>query len=466
MHDLRKKALLESGKTVSRKARARPEAPRSSGTLSPGNGSPASSRPGSRPGSRAPSTAGSRAGSRVPSEDEASEYDFDDAMTISSANSITGEDVDEDDTSNTWPERLQDRIAELQDRKRSSVQGREATLKAYTHILKHHFAQKYIEKNISDIHAALLRSIRSGSSDQERLLALQALAVTILNYPSDAIFDHVWSALKVACEDGEEDKIKVEAINAISIAVSLGGGSSSAAEEVLDFLLEIIESDGQSVGAPDNGNVVAAALQAWGFVASYMDDLSVQRDQAMEAFMEQLDSTDSDVQIGAGVNIALLFEAARNDEEETGESSDLQYNQHRIMTRMAEIVRDSSKAVSKLNRKQLKTNFQSIITSLERGLGPGYSTAGRSSANPHTGGSRMESGAGGEDGFVEFGYREKLRIHNQILIIDTWSAHARMETLKTVLGGGLATQYIENPAVREVLEGADVEFIVRTNRRR
>ncbi|KAK3392081.1 interferon-related developmental regulator-domain-containing protein [Sordaria brevicollis] len=462
MHDLRKKALLESGKTVSRKARARPDPPRSSGALSPGNGSPAVSRA----GSRAPSTAGSRAGSRVPSEDEASDYEYDDAMTMSSANSVSGEDVYEDDTNNTWPERLQDRIAEMLDRKRSSAQGREATMKAYAHILKHHFALKYIEKNISEINAALIRSIRSGSSDQERLFALKALTATILTYPSETIFDHVWSVLKAACEDGEEDKIKVEAIHTISIAVALGGGSSSAAEEVLDFLLEIVESDGQNVGAPDNGSVVAASLQAWAFVASYMDDLSVQSDQAMEAFMEQLDSTDSDVQTGAGVNIALLFEAARDYEEETGESSDLQYNQHRIMTRMAEIVRDSSKTVSKSNRKQLKTNFQSIITSLERGLGPGYSTAGRGAANPHTGGSKLETSGGGEEGFVEFGYREKLRIYNQTLIIDTWSLHARVETLKTVLGGGLATQYIDNPAVREVLEGADVEYMAKTTKRR
>ncbi|KAK3956980.1 interferon-related developmental regulator-domain-containing protein [Pseudoneurospora amorphoporcata] len=462
MHDLRKKALLESGKTVSRKARARPDPPRSAGALSPGDGSPASSRP----GSRAPSMAGSRAGSRVPSEDEASDYEYDDAMTLSSANSVSGEDVYEDDTNNTWPERLQDRISELQDRKRSSVQGREVTLKAYVHILKHHYAQKYIERNISDINAALIRSIRSGSSDQERLFALQALTASILTCPSETIFDHVWSVLKGATEDGEEDKIKVEAINAISIAVTLGGGSSSAAEEVLDFLLEIIESDGQTVGAPDNGSVVSAALHAWAFVASYVDDLSVQSDQAMEAFMEQLDSTDSDVQTGAGVNIALLFEAARDYEEETGKNSDMQYNQHRIMTRMAEIVRDSSKTVSKSDRKQLKANFQSIITSLERGLGPGYSTAGRGAANPHTGGSKLETGAGGEEGFVEFGYREKLRIHNQSLIIDTWSLHARVETLKTVLGGGLATQYIENPAVREVLEGADVEYMAKTTKRR
>ena len=59
MHDLRKKILLESGKTTSRKARSRPESSRGSPVTSPG---------GSHPGSRA----NSRPGSRYGSEDEGS----------------------------------------------------------------------------------------------------------------------------------------------------------------------------------------------------------------------------------------------------------------------------------------------------------------------------------------------------------------------------------------------------------
>ncbi len=91
-----------------------------------------------------------------------------------------------------------------------------------------------------------------------------------------------------------------------------------AAEGLLEFLTEIIESDGQAIDAPDSPLVVTAALQAWGFVATHLDDLSAQCEQAMEAFVEQLDSTDAEVQTGAGSNIALLFEASREHEEETG----------------------------------------------------------------------------------------------------------------------------------------------------
>jgi len=441
MSDLRRRALA-GGKTISRKARSKPESGLSSGNHSP-NGSPGNSRAGSR--------ANSQPGSRYASEDEfASDSENDDIMTMST-NSISGD----EDVANTWAERLQDRVTELQDRKRSSVQGREATLGGYAHLLKHHFAQRQLDRSVAEIMPILIRGVKSGHSDEERLRSLKAFTLTVLTCPSETVFEEAFSTLKAACHDAEEEEIKVEAIHALCIAVTYGGGSRQAAEETLDFLLEIIESDGQSVDASDSGAVVTTALQAWAFVASHMEDLTVQSEPAIEAFMEQLDSSDPDVQTSAGVNIALLFEAARDYEEETGESFDMQYNQHRIMTRMAEIVRDSSKTVSKKERRNLRANFASIVTSLERGKGPGYSTAGRSGPNPHKGGSRVDE----QGDFREFGYREKIRIYHQFLLIDTWSLHARAELLKILLGGGFGIHYLENPVVRDILSSAEVEFI-------
>ena len=40
--------------------------------------------------------------------------------------------------------------------------------------------------------------------------------------------------------------------------------------------------------------------------------------------------------------------------------------------------------------RHLRKHFASIVTSLEHGKGPGYSTSGRPASNPHTGGSKVE----------------------------------------------------------------------------
>lgn len=451
MHDLRKKILLESGKTVSRKARARPESARSSVNHTP-NTSPAHSRAGSR--------ANSRPGSRYASEEESfSDSEYDDVMTMST-NSASDEATD--DHTNAWPDRLRDRLSELQDRKRSSVQSRESTLVAYVHLLRHHFAKSLIHSSFSEIITALLKSIRAGNSAEEQSLALKALNITILTCPSQTVFDHVFQTVKGACQDVEAESVKVEAIHALGVSVLYGGGAGHAYDEVLEFLMEIIESDGRSVAAEDNGAVVTAALQVWALVASYVDDLTDQSEQAMEAFMEQLDSTDVEVQTSAGSNIALLFEAVRDYEEETSEAFNMQYNQHKIMTRMAEIVRESSKAISKKDRRHLRSSFTSIVTSLEHGKGPGYSTAGRGGANPHTGGQKMD----GEGEFQEFGYREKIRVRDQLMVIDTWSLQARVETLRILLGGGFATHFMENPMITQILEDAEVERFVSPSSRK
>ncbi|KAI1331853.1 interferon-related developmental regulator-domain-containing protein [Xylariaceae sp. FL0255] len=434
MHDLRKKILLESGKTVSRKARSRPDSLGASPVSSP-----------------IPSRGTSRANSRYASEEESlSDSDYDDSLTNSVVNSDDGEEL-----TASWTDKLRDRITEVLDRKKTSTTGRQTTLASYSHVIRHHYAAEHIEMQLNELVPAILKSVRSGSNDDEILAAIKALALTIVSTESDTIYDRVYPVLKTICQDSGEESVKIEAIQAMSIAAMCGGGSESAADELMNFLLEIIESDGHSVAAGDSAPVVGAALVAWGFVASNIDDLQDQSDQALEAFTEQLDSSDVDVQVAAGTNIALIFEAVREYEEETEQGSNLQYDQHKLIQRMTALVRESSKSISRKDRKRLHASFNSVLTSLEHGKGPGYSTARRSASNPHTGGNKVDF----DEEYREYGYREKIRIHNISMTIDTWSLSTRVAMLRSVLGAGLATHYMENPVVKDLLSSAQVEFV-------
>lgn len=310
---------------------------------------------------------------------------------------------------------------------------------------------------MSDIIPALVKSIR-GNSAEEQTFALQALAVTLITCPSQTVHDHIYHTLKGVCEDTEEETVKVEAIRALSVSAAYGGGSDSAYEEVCQFFMEIIESDGAAAGADNNGAVVTAAMQAWAFIATYSPDLHDQAEEAMEAFMEQLDSTDPDVQASAGSNIALLFEAVRQHEEKSEETLSLQYNEHRIIKRLSEIVRDSSKSISRKDRKNRRSNLTSVVISLEQGKGPGYSTARRQTVNPNKGSGGIKGGEKNTDRvFHEFGYREKVRIDDQVMLINAWSLQARVDALRTFLQGGLAEHFMKNPLLEVVLEDAEVE---------
>lgn len=442
MHDLRKKALLESGKTLSRKARSRPDSKSATPITSPGH-SPHGSRN------------VSRAGSRYASEDEdVSDSELDDTMTMSTN---SGSDHGDDDGANgrAWVDRLQARVSQIVaggrsgERKKMSNQEREDMLKSYLHLVRHYFAQFEIQSSMNDLVLGLVRAVRSGVSPTEKTLALKALTVTILTNPSDSVLDQHITALKSAVEeDDAEEEVKTAGLYALAAAAMYGDGSTEAAEDMLQYMIEIVESDGHTVSAPDAAGVVVAALKSWGFIAAHLEDLSEHSEQAMEAFVEQLDSTDAHVQTGAGDNIALLFETAREMEEESGEKMNFQYDPKRLAQQMRDISK-GSKSVSKRDRRLLKSDFSSIATGLERGKGPGYSTAGRPASNPNKGGSVVNS-AHGED-VNEFGYRQMLFVGKEKITIDSWALSAKVEFLRIVLAGGFPTHLSKNETVQEML---------------
>lgn len=429
MHDLRKKALLESGKTTSRKARSKPASAMQSPMISP-----------------APSRGGSRAPSRYASEDEdASLSDNEQSVASSSFQLSDGSDeVPEiEDNARPWDEKLKDAIIALADRKRSSVLSRETLLASVLQLIRHNYAGTRLDGQENDLLLSVMKSVRTSTSTEETVRALKTLQVMALSMETDQIYSRNFQQIKQVCENSEEEAVKVEAITTMAVATMCGGGDETDAESLLSFLTDIVSTDGASIDAPDNGPVVTAALRAWGFVATHVDDLETPASEAMDTLIEQLDSTDVDVQIAAGFNIALICESLRDYEQETGEVWNVDYNKASLISRMRLLTKESSKLISKKNRRQLHQSFTSVVTSLERGKGPGYSTAL-------------------DENEREFGYREKLRFQNISLTVDSWSLSVRIEMLTNVLRGGLAAHYMSNPAVQELLEDAVAEYHYRT----
>lgn len=72
-----------------------------------------------------------------------------------------------------WRAELADRIQEVIDRKRSSVQGRETCLTAYVRILTAHYAEEEIRGKEAELVTAFLKSIKTESSEKETVLAMK-----------------------------------------------------------------------------------------------------------------------------------------------------------------------------------------------------------------------------------------------------------------------------------------------------
>jgi hypothetical protein len=222
----------------------------------------------------------------------------------------------------------------------------------------------------------------------------------------------------------------------------------------MTLFLEIIETDGGSVEAQDEGNVVIAALEQWGLLATEIEDMEEETEAAMEAFVEQLESADAGVQIAAGENIALLYEKSftlQEDDEKVSDTEDrddpeyipdrermvkrytVYRRQGQLLHTLEDLANLSNRRVSKKDRKTLHSSFAEIKNTVEKPTrGPGYATA-----------IDQETGrAYGSRGRMRYKFSSDIEVK-----IDKWWKLQRWNALRRVLQGGFKDHYFKNDMV-------------------
>ncbi|KAL8681469.1 MAG: hypothetical protein Q9186_002415 [Xanthomendoza sp. 1 TL-2023] len=442
MHDLRRQAL-ESGKTTSRKARSK-------------QASPASSRPNSAPPSRAASR--TRAVSKADSDD-------DETGNLSDETSFSTNSIDEllngyasDPITDAWRTDLADRIQELLDRKRSSVQGRERCLASYVRTLTAQYAEEDIRGKEAELVVAFLKSIKAETSEKETILAMKALSMTVITSPSDLIYEAVCGPLKRIIADSTSVPNKAAAVHCLGICTFFGGASDDEILDNMAYLLEIVASDGSFIDAQDEVDPVVAALEEWGALSTLIDDLEGESEEAVEYFVEQLSSSDPGVQIAAGENIALLYEKSYRPltEDDGGDFSETDiisdpddtpgvpklvknYDVYRRIDVLKDTLSDlaslNTHRLSKKEQKAIRTSFADILDSVE------YPTHGPRYQN-----------AISQDTGKRYGSRMSVRIHQDgVMKIDKWWKLHRLQALRRVLQSGFVSHYEHNPIVFESL---------------
>jgi hypothetical protein len=243
----------------------------------------------------------------------------------------------------------------------------------------------------------------------------------------------------------------------LAILCFYGELEDEAIIDMLDFFLEIISTDGEYIDALDEQAPVAAALEAYGFLATLIDIADTET--AFDVFVDQLESSSTMVLIAAGENIALLYEKAyrpvEDDEEydfvvedEWGKNKKYFKKLYSLPDRQLEnklkrLQSHSGKSVSKADRKSLHASFADILHTVENPThGPRFST----SLDP-TG--------------QERGSRIKLKSKSAIATIDKWWMLHRHRALKEVLNHGFMVHYETNEAIFEALPIVFVSDAVR-----
>ena len=284
--------------------------------------------------------------------------------------------------------------------------------------------------------------------------------MTLMTSPSDLIYEAASTPLKRTISHSTSTASKAAAIHTLGLSTFYGGASDDEILENMDFLLEIIPSDGHTISAPDEPEPVTAALEEWRFLCTLIDAMSTLSEDAVEAFAEQITSSFPGVQIAAGENIALLFEKSfkpvGSEEDSVADYPDSEilsdpaempgvpklirlYPAYRrtdqLIHSLQSIASISTHHLSKTDRKALRTNFADILNSVE------YPTRGP----------RYQNAISDETG-KRYGSRMVVRIHKEgVMRIDKWWKLTRLQGLRRVLQGGFVGHYERNETVFETL---------------
>lgn len=429
--DLRR-AALDKTKTVSRKAAAR------SSLSSPGHLTPTGSARGSR--------AASRIASRNVSDDEdelGGNLSDDTNQSINSIDAFLESEEFSETNLDVLKSSLSSTIDEIVERKGSSVTGREDALDRYVRLLiSHHFGD-ILYGRVDEILASLMKSVKNGASPRETQLALRSISLTAVSFESATLYDNVSGLIKRTISDSQENATKAAAIHALGMCLTFGGAGDDEIAEVSTFLLEVVSSDGAFIGADDNAEVVAASIQTYSFLATQLEDMENESEDAVEALLEQLNAGSAQVQIAAGEAIALLFEKSwtprEDDEEPSKDSSDesddsdgpgaahidkslvkrykAYHNESEVLERVTALSSLSSKGLNRTDKKKLHQAFASVVITVEdprRGLQTNSSS------------------------------KMVVRIHREGEIkVDKWWKLMRLNALRRVLAGGFINHYYE-----------------------
>ncbi|KIX06867.1 uncharacterized protein Z518_04843 [Rhinocladiella mackenziei CBS 650.93] len=429
MHeDLRRRAL-ESGKTVSNRAK---------------------SKQSSRGSSRGNSAANSRVASRVQSRDVSDEEDAgngnlsdDTTPSINSIDALLESDDFNEQTTDVLRQDLGDAISDLLDRKGSSTKSREDSLTTYVKCLTSHYLAEVLYGRVSELLTAFSRSIKAETSEKETTLALRAMALTAITFADHTLYDAVSALLKRSISDSQSPVVKAAAIYSIGICISFGGAGDEEIMDVMTFLLEIASSDGAFIGADDDADVVAAALNTYGFLTTQVDDVEYESEDAVATFLDQLDADNVKVQVAAGEDIALLYEKSYSpreedeamssgDDDETGSSDELPaardtsdlvkrynayHNAHEVLDKVTALASLSTKSMNRRDKRLLHQSFSSISLTVQ---------------NPKRGLQASNSS------------KMVVRIHREgEMRVDKWWKLMRLNAIRRLLGGGFVNHYFE-----------------------
>jgi hypothetical protein len=156
----------------------------------------------------------------------------------------------------------------------------------------------------------VVRCLKEGSDSASCVPACRVLALLVLidGHMAEDQLGEIVGAVKAAVMDNSNVAGQAAAITALGHIIFFGSTISAEVLDTMNFLMEIVQTDGDSVDSKDSVPVVDAAMQTWAFLSTMVKPEHFVFGEAISNFRDQLESSSMDIILTAAQAIALLYE--------------------------------------------------------------------------------------------------------------------------------------------------------------
>jgi hypothetical protein len=337
--------------------------------------------------------------------------------------------------SDSWEDEVLQSIDNLEEKRTST---REAALANLTRFLSHKYAANILDSRKDTLLDLLNRSIKRDKSYKENKLAAKVMSLLFitLGEGQETMYHDILSLLKYTITNTASMEVKSACIKTLALACFIAC-SQAEAIELLNFLADIIITNGKSVNANNDGDTLTSTLNAYGllYAGLWGDSKKVagmareEFERVMPAHIKQLESSTMEVRVASGENIALMFETLGinrkiDSTEEWGQEhddeSDEGYFDYNDMDRLTQLLStlatDSNRRRGKAERKVQRSAFRDILKTVEDG-------------------DRVQ---------------EKLKFKKQTIYFSTWAKIVELNAFRDILAEGLHIHFLENELLQDL----------------
>ncbi|XP_067929360.1 interferon-related developmental regulator 2-like [Watersipora subatra] len=304
-----------------------------------------------------------------------------------------------------------------------SLKARVNSIKSVCSAMRKRILTDFLVDRYVTLTDALERSLKKGKGDEQANAATGLMLLSIqlgLTDEGEAAFHSFQPTLQALMLDPSASfPARAQCAEALGLCGFIAANDLEVIADLMSklesvFVKSYLKGDKTPPSlSPQTCNLHRAAIEAWNLLLSISTPNSVKPlvDRHLHKLPELLESPDLDVRIAAGESISLLYELAREQDEDF---EGPQMNE--LCEKLRQMSTDNNKHQHKKNRKQQRSSFRDILNSVESGE------------------------------FAEY----DCKVGSESIYIDTWARKRQYDSLCSNLESGMNTHLRDNVLLRDI----------------